>query len=99
MDKTNQHRGANFTIPPNPTVALEDRPRLAGQNLRLYEYLLMWGKISNREVIMKIGACNPSARISDVRAWLKKTGRNLKKTAGKHGLNWYRIVDIEGEKQ
>ena len=74
----------------DPNTLDADDDRLAGQNLKIYDLLLLHGQVSNRElanISMKY-----TGRISDIRRFLEKRGQTIRCIRGTGGLNFYTIV-------
>jgi hypothetical protein len=78
-------------VPTNATVALVDTERLTGQN-GLMLARLEQGPATGPELMALMGAMNPSARISDVRAWLRLRGKTIESTRLEGGVWEYRIA-------
>lgn len=74
----------------DPNARDEDDERLSGQNLKIYEYLMLHGSMSNRELANI--SLKYTSRISDIRRWLEKRGQTIKCIRGEGGLNTYTIV-------
>ena len=77
----------------DPNTRDEDDDRLAGQNLQIYELLILHGQMSNRE--LSNISLKYTSRISDIRRWLEKRGQTITCIRGTGGLNYYEIVKGE----
>ncbi len=73
---------------------MADRDRLSGQN-GLVLARLEQGPATGPELMMLMGAMNPSARISDVRAWLRKRGKTIRSKRIDGGVWMYSIEPME----
>lgn len=67
-----------------------DKERLTGQN-GLVLARLEQGPATGPELMRLMGSMNPSARISDVRAWLQRRGKTIKSRRVGDGGWEYRI--------
>ena len=74
----------------DPNTRDADDDRLAGQNLKIYDLLMLHGQMSNKE--LSNISLKYTSRISDIRHWLEKRGQTIRCIRGEGGLNYYEIV-------